>query len=340
MIANAVVDILLAEGVFPTLKYEDDLKMFRCPLPSQDPECSPAYSYDRKEVLRRVAPLGVPWHKEKGDPEFLFITTFIGFEWDLVQRRVSLPEVKRLKFLNRVRFFIDNFSGHRCSLREVERIHGSLCHISFVHVAGRSYLPALSNFATSFKGSESDIRWAPKSVFTALRWWLITLSVANVYRDLTPRGPLQDLELFVDASTSWSIGICIGPRWAAYKLRDSWKVDGRDICWLEMLALEFLIYILDAMNTHSCNLLIHSDNQGAIGALNKGRSGNHFLNDSVRRIYAVLIPRSITFQLDYIESELNPADPISRGELGPPELRIPVSFSMPDELANVFFPPS
>ncbi|EDR04694.1 uncharacterized protein LACBIDRAFT_304015 [Laccaria bicolor S238N-H82] len=33
MIANAVVDIWRAEGVFPVPKYEDDLKAFRFPSP-------------------------------------------------------------------------------------------------------------------------------------------------------------------------------------------------------------------------------------------------------------------------------------------------------------------
>ena len=80
MIANAIVDIWQAEGIRPILKYEDDLKIFRYPVVSgvfhQD---GFQYNYDRDEALSRISSLHVPWHKEKGDPAFLSITTFIGF---------------------------------------------------------------------------------------------------------------------------------------------------------------------------------------------------------------------------------------------------------------------
>ena len=86
-------------------------------------------------------------------------------------------------------------------------------------------------------------------------------------------------------------------------------------------------------NTH---LLIHSDNTGAIGALEKGHSPNYHINLSVRRMYTILVSRFITHHLEYVSSEDNPADPILRGELGSADLVIPYSFSMPDELTNVF----
>ena len=90
MIGNAIVDIWQALGVKPTLKYEDDLKIFRQPSTvstTTDPDINiPEYDYNREEALRRIAPLSVPWHKEKGDSEFHFQTTFIGYYWDLVLR--------------------------------------------------------------------------------------------------------------------------------------------------------------------------------------------------------------------------------------------------------------
>jgi hypothetical protein len=96
MIGNAIVDIWQAEGVRPILKYEDDLKIFRYPVASgvfhQD---GFQYEYDRDEALSRISSLRVPWHKEKGDPAFLFITNFIGFRWHLPDKHVSLPEDKR-----------------------------------------------------------------------------------------------------------------------------------------------------------------------------------------------------------------------------------------------------
>jgi len=118
MIGNAVVDIWAKEGVTPVCKYEDDLKVFRIPVhdaPFRDGDYS--YLYDRDECIRCIKDLHVPWHPDKGDLQFLFVTDYIGFRWDIPQRSVSLPPRKRLKFLERVRVFLDRFSGHRCHLR-------------------------------------------------------------------------------------------------------------------------------------------------------------------------------------------------------------------------------
>ena len=141
--------------------------------------------------------------------------------------------------------------------------------------------------------------------------------------------------LFVDASTSWGIGIVIDGKWTAFKLHHDWKVEGRDICWLETVAVEILIYILEAMGISNTTLLIHSDNQGTIGSLAKGRSRNFHINLSIRRAYIVLVSHSIIPELVYIASEDNPADPISRGELGSIDSQLTVSFSLPDELRQI-----
>ena len=337
MIANAVVDIWRAEGVFPVPKYEDDLKVFCIPSPTgsfRDGDFF--YDYDRAEMLRRIHPLGVPWHDEKGDDHFLFITTFIGFRWDIPQKLVSLPEDKRLKFHERVRRFLNDFKHRPCHLLDVEKIHGSLCHVAFVYMDGRSRLPSLSNFASSFHNNEIITRYPPHSMMTDLSWWLSKLQVGGASRALRPRGPLQDLGLYVDASTSWGIGIIIGDRWASFQLSPSWKVPGRDICWLETLAIELLVYFLEGMGLQHCRLLIHSDNQGTIGALEKGRSPNSHINLSVRRAYLVLSDLSISPEIVYIESIANPADPISRGEPGEAGKQLFPTFKLPEELSDCF----
>ena len=107
MIANAVVDIWRAEGVFPVPKYEDDLKAFQFPSTSGPfVDGNFQYDYDQSEMLRHISSLGVPWHDEKGDECFSFVTTFIGFLWDIPQKLVSLPEGKRNKFLQCVLQFL------------------------------------------------------------------------------------------------------------------------------------------------------------------------------------------------------------------------------------------
>jgi hypothetical protein len=129
--------------------------------------------------------------------------------WDLKNRRVSLTDKGRLKFLRRVTDFIDSFGRGRCQLRDVERINGSLSYISFIYRSGRSRLPSLSNFAASFHGNEFTRRYPPRSLISDLKWWAKELQTAFFYRQLIPRGSPLDLGIFVDASTPWGIGIII-----------------------------------------------------------------------------------------------------------------------------------
>ena len=337
MIANAMVDIWIAEGVKPILKYEDDLNIFRYPVPDgQFKEGQHAYAYDREEILRRIEPLKIPWHPEKGDPFFSSSTTFIGMLWDLENRRVSLPERKRKKFLRRVSDFIGNFERARCQLRDVERIHGSLCYISFIFRAGRSHLPSLSNFAASFKGNEFIRRFPPRSLITDLNWWQKQLHAQGFYRQLIPRGDPLEMGIYVDASTSWGIGIIVEGKWLAFQHKPSWKVPGRDIGWLETVAVELIAYILEARGIHDSAVTVHSDNQGTIGSMIKGRSPNTHINLSIQRTYSVLCPNFITFNFNYISSADNPADPLSRGESGRPKDRMNLSFMLPPELEPIF----
>lgn len=158
------------------------------------------------------------WHKEEGDPFFTFATDFIGFRWDIPNKHVSLPEGKRLKFHNRFRIVLDAFNGHPCSLLDVEKIHGSPCHVAFVHTLGRSYLPSLSTLAASFLDNDFSRRYPSHSLLTDLRWWLGALDDPTFYRVLQIRGPIQDLSLFVDVSTSWGIGVIVSGQWFALKL--------------------------------------------------------------------------------------------------------------------------
>ena len=182
-----------------------------------------------------------------------------------------------------------DFEGQPCHLRDVEKIHGSLCHIAFVYLDGRSHLPSLSNFASTFHGDEFLTKYSPHSLITDLKWWLVKLTLPGVYRSLHPLDPLSDLGLYVDASTSWGIGIIIHGEWAAFQLSSSWKVEGRDICWLETVAIELLALFLESTGHRNAHLLVHSDNQGTIGALDKGRSGNIYINLAVRRTHLILM---------------------------------------------------
>lgn len=329
MIANAGMDIWQCEGVGPLVKYEDDISVFRFPHPSTGTHLR--FAYDRTSALNLLSPLQFPWHLDKGQ-DFATTFTYIGFSWDIEARRVSLPPTKREKFWTRTRAFIASFDRARCTLLDVMKIHGSLCHIAFVYPEGCLYLASLSNFISSFQQRTFTSRYPPRSVISDLSWWESTLSVPGISRTLLPRGSALDLSLYVDASTSWGIGIIFGGKWDAWRLIEGWRGPSRDIGWLEGIALELLIYILEEQCLSDVHLLIHLDNQGVIGAFDKGRSRNFEVNLSIRRSTPIVAARNILLSLTYIESVINPADPVSRGILGDPLDFLASSFKLPDEL--------
>jgi len=259
--------------------------------------------------------------------------------WNLEQCHVSLPvipEQKRLKFLYCVNSFIAQYAWGCCTLRDVEKLHGSLCYISFVYPDGRSRSPSLLNFQTKFKGNEYTRLFPPPSLIMDLKWWSTRLSEMGVFWQLSPRGPPLDMGIFVDASTSWGIGIIIEGRWIGFQLATHWKIPGQDITWLETLTVEILSGIIASLDLNNCTLLIHSDNQGTIGAMDKGRSPNLHINLSVHHTFATLSSILVVPFFIYVPSAKNPADPISCGETGPPLLRLQTSFTLPEELSEFF----
>ena len=113
-----------------------------------------------------IIDLHVPWQPDKGNLQFLFVTDYIGFQWDIPHCLVSLPPHKCLKFLERVHVFLDRFSGHHYHLHDIESIHGSLCHVAFVYLDGCSHLLSLSNFMASFKNDEYIMHYPPPVVLS------------------------------------------------------------------------------------------------------------------------------------------------------------------------------
>jgi hypothetical protein len=338
MIVNAVVDVWNWLGVSLIVKYEDNLALFRSPAVPSDSSSDqpPSYPYDKATALSLISYLNVPWHPNKGSTSFGSSFVFIGLQWDLVDKTVSLPPNKHLKYVACICSFLDRFSSSRCQLKDVKKLHGTLCYASFVYLDGRTHLPSLSNFAASFTGNIYSCRYPSHALKTDLRWWLIRLSDLNFRCSIHPPGPILPLDIFVDASTSWGIGIVVDGRWMAFHLMSGWKIPGRDIGWLETVAVELIAYILDRWNVHEVRVVIHSDNQGTIGAMDKGQSPNYHINMSIRRTFSILMPRYILPSFVYIESAVNPADPISRGILGPDEFCIPLCLQLPEVLSSIF----
>src|SRR6267154_162505 len=155
------------------------------------------------------------------------------------------------------------------SCKDAMSLNGTLSHVSFVIPHGRAYLANLPGFIAQFPNKHSS-RHSPPAVKKDLQWWFDILSSQPPPRNLSPRGPTQDLDLWVDASTEWGIGSVFGDQWNAWKVREGWKGQGRDIGWLEAIAVELAALTLFEMGWRNASVLIWSDNQGVIGAFQRG----------------------------------------------------------------------
>ena len=145
----------------------------------------------------------------------------------------------------------------------------------------------------------------------------------------------DDLEIYVDASTSWGIGLIVNGRWLAWRLAPGWKSDGRDIGWAEMAAVLLALLYLKADGVRDARVLIHSDNQGVIGALKAGCSRSVQQNRILKTIVSELILDGLWPELEYVNTKDNPADAPSRGALPPASSRLSVDVPIPFELRSL-----
>src|SRR5882672_3895252 len=240
--ADALVAIIKHHGVDNVLKWVDDFCFFRVPA-SSSPDgkggFTHRYSTDITSILSVTDLLGVPWHPvEVKGQDFVSSVAYIGFSWDLENRTVSLSAKKHLKYLEKTRSFMA-LARSKVTRKEVMSIHGTLQHICFVYRQGRPSLPPFSAFIAKFPNDYAR-HHIPRSVLDSLAWWEIILQNPSNSRSLLPRTAI-DPNVWVDASTDWGIGVIYGRLWAAWRLKPGWKSEGRDIGWVESVALELTV---------------------------------------------------------------------------------------------------
>ena len=339
-VADAIVDIWHTLGVGPFIKWVDDFNGFCYPSESGS-FCNLSdgvlyqYDYDLESMKAMIGPLGVPWHSSKGSP-FGDTFAYVGFEWNIPRKSVSLSPTKREKHLSKIIAFLQLTSSSQFFKKDVQSLHGSLSHISFVYQNGKAYLNNIITWLSNFP-NEFSPRWTPHSVITDLTWWQDTLSSPSTTRSLYPRPTTTDIGIWVDASTDWGVGILYNGMWDAWRTYPSWKAPGRDIGWLEGVAVELVILILRAAGITDQDIFIRSDNMGVIGAFEKGWSHNQETNYCIRRSNVVLEEARLSISLSYVESSCNLADPISRGILPSLNSRILIPYSLPHHISHLFY---
>jgi hypothetical protein len=158
---------------------------------------------------------------------------------------------------------------------------------------------------------------------------------------MTLRSPPAPLDLFIcmDASTSWGAGFWMEGKWIAWRCIDGWKSDGRDIGWLEMVAVKLALTAVIAAGYRDVHLLFRSDNSGVVGALQSGSSRNSQQNSILRRIIHLFHDHNLWITTSWISTKDNLSDGPSRG-LFPPvdDIFCPLP-KLPAHLSKFLEPP-
>jgi hypothetical protein len=278
------------------------------------------FTYDQDHIDHISAELGIPWEPSKSTP-FASRCVFIGFEWDLSTRRVGLPTQKCEKYAIAIQDWQERKSH---SLQEVRRLYGKLAHAAQVVTPGRARLTGMEAMLGTFSGSTFCTRKPPKRLLDDLDWWAQTLAQRPApSRPISDPSEAIDRQAFSDASSTIGIGITVGDRWRAWRLRPGWAAEGRDIAWAEAIGFEFLARAVVGNHAGPHTYRLYGDNTGVVDGWRNGRSRNRQVNDVFKRIHELLAPSESSISVRYIESANNPADGPSRGVYPPQRALLP-----------------
>jgi hypothetical protein len=241
---------------------------------------------------------------------------------------VSLPDSKRKKFLAKLVPWVE---VGKVSAKECQSVVGSLNHCSVIVYSSRTHLPSLYRFSSQFQARSQFVKLSiPKPVIDNINWWRNVLSdPTSCSMPICHRPPASSCQIYVDASTSWGVGLVIDGRWQAWRLADGWNSNGRDIGWAEMLAVEMALLTLIAGKFPPATYTIHSDNSGVVGAFGASRSRNPQQNSILCHILILMRDSNIWLDTLWIPSGENLADGPSRGILPPMSSRIRATVSIP-----------
>jgi hypothetical protein len=327
-VADAKSAILESKKLAPSKNWVDDFTFFRFPL--LPPPSPPTFSYSLSDIYGVAKQLGWPWKESKTRP-FAPEFKYLGFIWSLPAKTVQIPSAKKLRYITKLEPW---FSDQKFTRKDVESVLGTLVHCSLAVPEGRSHLPSISRFAASFLFSSSPfIRKSPSPcVLSDIKWWRNQLASEFCGSTLSQPPPISLIEFWVDASSSWGIGVVFNGEWDSWRLLPGWDSDGRNIGWAEIVAIELGLLFAIHKGFTDIHFLIKSDNQGVIHAIEGGKSRSPVQNLVLQRITSLLSQNKLWISSLYVPSLANLADPPSRGQPPPNSSHTSSLFTLPEPL--------
>ena len=182
------------------------------------------YTYASELIWKIAEELGWPWAPSKF-VDFLTAFMYIGFWWDLVAKKVELPEKKKVKYLGRI---LDWTCGSLHSAKDAEKIIGTLNHVCLVVPEGCSRMVSLYRFRGGFRmGCSEEVKHKLSAGASEdIAWWRQRLQDQFVGIDIICPPSPSDTMLFVDTSMGWGIGLILNGKWLAWQFKEGWNSEG------------------------------------------------------------------------------------------------------------------
>ncbi|KAG8732230.1 hypothetical protein FRC10_001151 [Ceratobasidium sp. 414] len=307
---DSIAEMYFWQGFGIIHKWVDDFLFIQSPHDgSVDNNTPPHFSIAALYTYALL--LGWPWKHAKTHP-FAALFRYLGFDWDIPNRSMSIPDPKRKKYLARLREWL---ARDKVCLKTTESLVGSLVHCSLVIPDGRPHLAALIRFMAALP-RDHGLRFRGRPINDTARadanWWVQRLSVPHTGMSIAPPPPDSNLQIYTDASTSHGLGIIVDNKFIALRLSPDWKRESRDIGWAEAIAVKMAVTWLTLRGEHNTSITINCDNQGVVYAWLAGRSRNPQQNSAIACTAALAATHSIHLSILYIHTEDNPADAPSR----------------------------
>lgn len=308
--SDCILGIFCVHSIPHVIKWVDDFCFLRSPTDSAATIAS--FEYDESLIYAVAEALGWPWKRTKTRP-FANIFVYLGFEWSITDRSAAIPTAKKDKFLAKIKAWL---AAPKVSLKATESLLGSLIHCALAVPAGRSRIVGLSRFLAGFSCDYKRCYVTRTRTARALEdtiWWRDQLSASWCGSILKPPPPLIPRNFYMDASTSFGIGIVSKREYGMLYLKNNWASNGRDIGWAKIVAVEITLDVIISAGITNTSIRFWSDNQGIIGAIRAGRSRNDEQNLVLRRIEEKQLVHNIWLESGYVHTEENLADEPSRG---------------------------
>jgi hypothetical protein len=268
-----------------------------------------------EEVINFIESLGWILNRDKTQWGSRSVVYF-GLRWDLDTQTKTLPDPKQEKYALKIETELARGTTTSVDLETFESLLGSLQYLARILPETRPHLRLLYRFRNSFDSRLTKRKYRQNEI-RELKYWKSILARDSISSSFAPAPDPFEGTFACDAS-NLALGIFIetgGEKMtASFSLSEDWrnKFEGAYIGNAEAWAVEGLLEAIVRLGGGGHSVTILCDNTNVVEAWSKGWSRNVLLNSSLLRIFQLLFLYKIRLYLQYIPSEQNPADEVSR----------------------------